>query len=140
VFLYSISRPGADGELSAVAKWIEKMADQKETWAQRTQRTTAAIEQAAHDKHLFYNVEKSKYYELKYPEYVKPPGRRSGHRQYLYQGNPRQAVFLQLPTRRIGFFLSVAVHWRQCADFAIGHSTTDRHSTSLPATWPTWTT
>jgi hypothetical protein len=31
---------------------------------------TAALEQAAHDKHLLYGAERSKHYELSYPEYV----------------------------------------------------------------------
>jgi hypothetical protein len=31
---------------------------------------TAALQQAAHDKHLLYNAERTKHHELTYPEYV----------------------------------------------------------------------
>jgi len=39
-------------------------------WAQKNHNNTAAIQQAAKDKHLFYNIERNTHIELSYPEYV----------------------------------------------------------------------
>ena len=44
--------------------------DMQTEWETKNHNNAAAIEQAAKDKHLFYNVPKNKHIELKYPEYV----------------------------------------------------------------------
>ncbi|KAL2178487.1 uncharacterized protein P884DRAFT_196685 [Thermothelomyces heterothallicus CBS 202.75] len=68
VFVYKISRPGENGELSTIHKWIQKLADYGNEWERRNDLMSAALEQAAKDKHLFYNAERSKHFELTYPE------------------------------------------------------------------------
>ncbi|KAK3693938.1 hypothetical protein B0T22DRAFT_476737 [Podospora appendiculata] len=68
MFVYSISRPGKDGQPSAVATWLEKISDNKEKWETRAHLTTSAIQEAARDKHLFYNIERNRHIELNYPE------------------------------------------------------------------------
>ncbi|KAK3335642.1 hypothetical protein B0T19DRAFT_14158 [Cercophora scortea] len=68
MFVYSISRPGKDGQPSAVSTWLEKLSDNKEKWETRAHLTTAAIQEAARDKHLFYNIERNRHIELSYPE------------------------------------------------------------------------
>ena len=71
IFLYSISRPDEDGHRTAFGKYLGKqIADAKEKWETKNHLMTAALQQAAHDKHLFYGVEKNSHVELKYPEYV----------------------------------------------------------------------
>ncbi|KAI1333274.1 hypothetical protein F5Y16DRAFT_8591 [Xylariaceae sp. FL0255] len=64
---YQISRPGPDGEPSAGTKFIQKF-DYFNEWETRNALRTQMFEQAAHDKHLFYNVEKNMHIELKTPE------------------------------------------------------------------------
>ena len=59
-----------DGELTSLGKWFEKISDLNEEWKRRNHNNTAAIEQAAKDKHLFYNMERNRHIELTYPEYV----------------------------------------------------------------------
>ncbi|KAK3372555.1 hypothetical protein B0H63DRAFT_453873 [Podospora didyma] len=66
--LYAMSRPGKDGEKSTFGKYLEDVSNMRETWKTRNHLTTAAVEQAARDKHLFYNVERSAYHELRHPE------------------------------------------------------------------------
>jgi len=68
VVVYQISRPAENGDLSTLHKWTEKIADYGNEWERRNVLMTAALEQAAHDKHLLYGVERSKHYELTYPE------------------------------------------------------------------------
>lgn len=51
-------------------KWAEKISDYGTQWETRNHLMTAALEQAAHDKHLLYNAGRSKNFELTYPEYV----------------------------------------------------------------------
>ncbi|KAL2153981.1 hypothetical protein VTH82DRAFT_2657 [Thermothelomyces myriococcoides] len=68
IFVYRISRPGENGELSTIHKWTQKLADYGKEWERRNDLMSAALEQAAKDRHLFYNAERSKYYELTYPE------------------------------------------------------------------------
>ncbi|KAK0632521.1 hypothetical protein B0T14DRAFT_35139 [Immersiella caudata] len=68
VFVYQISRPAKDGELTTIGKWLEKAADLSREWEEKNHNTTAAIQQAAKDKHLFYNVQKNPHIELSYPE------------------------------------------------------------------------
>jgi hypothetical protein len=68
VFVYQISRPGENGELSTIHKWIEKISNYGTEWETKNHLMAAAIQQAAHDKHLLYGAERSKYHELSYPE------------------------------------------------------------------------
>ena len=68
--IYQVSRPGPNGELSAVHKYFEKLSNYGTEWETKNHLMTAALEQAAHDRHLLYGVERSKYHELKFPEYV----------------------------------------------------------------------
>lgn len=66
--VYYISRPGKDGEPSSITKAIESWSDLGKQWEHRNTLHTAAIEQAAHDKHLYYNAGRNAHIELKYPE------------------------------------------------------------------------
>lgn len=77
MFVYTVSRPGENGELSALHRWFRKLEDFGTEWETRNHLMTAALEQASHDKHLFLYAEPSKHIELKYPEYVAsiPPTR-----------------------------------------------------------------
>ncbi|KAL2159242.1 hypothetical protein VTH06DRAFT_2675 [Thermothelomyces fergusii] len=68
VFVYRISRPGENGELSTIHKWIKKLSDYGNEWERRNELMAAALEQAAKDRHLLYNAERSKQFELTYPE------------------------------------------------------------------------
>ncbi|KAK3311234.1 uncharacterized protein B0T15DRAFT_507816 [Chaetomium strumarium] len=68
IFVYSISRPSEDGQPSAIHKWFEKISDYGNEWETKNHLMTAALQQAAHDKHLLYHAERSKHYELTYPE------------------------------------------------------------------------
>ncbi|KAK4250410.1 hypothetical protein C7999DRAFT_11814 [Corynascus novoguineensis] len=68
VFVYQISRPGENGELSTFHKWAQKLEDYGNEWERRNDLMAAALEQAARDKHLLYNAERSKHVELTYPE------------------------------------------------------------------------
>jgi len=70
VFIYSVSRASKDGEPTTIEKWLNKAMDLSKEWERRNHNTTALIEQAAKDKHLFYNVERNRHIELSYPEYV----------------------------------------------------------------------
>ncbi|KAI4865575.1 hypothetical protein F4820DRAFT_419972 [Hypoxylon rubiginosum] len=64
---YSISRPGSDGEPSAVSKWLKNF-DYFNDWETRNTLRTNIFEQAAHDKHLLLYSGKSTHVELKTPE------------------------------------------------------------------------
>ncbi|KAK1764672.1 hypothetical protein QBC33DRAFT_456867 [Phialemonium atrogriseum] len=66
--VYSISRPGKDGEPSTITKLFDRFAFLKEQDELRNTLRTAAIEQAAHDKHLLYYAPRNQHVELKYPE------------------------------------------------------------------------
>ncbi|EOO03391.1 putative nadh-ubiquinone oxidoreductase kda subunit protein [Phaeoacremonium minimum UCRPA7] len=68
--VYYISRPGKDGEPSSVTKAIQSWSDLGKQWEQRNTLHTAAIEQAAFDKHLYYNAGRNAHIELKYPEMI----------------------------------------------------------------------
>ena len=70
---YAISRPGPNGEPSSVEKWLRGFESLNDTWAERNDIRTRLIEQAAHDKHLFFYAGRSTHVELKMPEYVPPP-------------------------------------------------------------------
>lgn len=68
IFVYSISRTGKNGEESSIHKYLNKLADYKDDWETRNHLVTAAMEQAAHDKHLLFNAPRTRTIELKYPE------------------------------------------------------------------------
>lgn len=70
IFVYQISRPGENGELSSLHRWFEKISDYGSEWETKNTLMTAALEQASHDKHLLYGAGRSQHHELKYPEYV----------------------------------------------------------------------
>lgn len=70
VIIYKISRPNKDGHPTAIEDWLTKVSDMNKEWAQKNHNNTAAIQQAAKDKHLFYNIERNTHIELSYPEYV----------------------------------------------------------------------
>ena len=77
VFVYQISRPGENGEASTLHKWVEKASNYGTEWETKNHLMAAALQQAAHDKHLLYSVERSPHHELSYPEYVTIPTSRS---------------------------------------------------------------
>ncbi|ERS95995.1 NADH:ubiquinone oxidoreductase 17.8kD subunit [Sporothrix schenckii 1099-18] len=66
--LYTLSRPGKDGEPTAIEAYLNKFSYLREQWETRGHLHTAAVEQAAHDKNLFYTVERSSNIDLRYPE------------------------------------------------------------------------
>ncbi|KAK3397491.1 NADH dehydrogenase 17.8K chain [Sordaria brevicollis] len=68
--LYYFSRPGKDGQPHAITKWLQKWEEHQDALAEKNALMTAAIEQAAHDKHLFYYADnlRSGHYEMRYPE------------------------------------------------------------------------
>jgi hypothetical protein len=68
VFVYQISRPGENGELSSLHKWVDKVASYGTEWETKNHLMAAALQQAAHDKHLLYSVERSTHHEMSYPE------------------------------------------------------------------------
>ncbi|KAL1839841.1 hypothetical protein VTJ49DRAFT_1072 [Mycothermus thermophilus] len=68
IFVYKISRPGPNGELSTLHKYWQKVSDYGSQWETRAQVMAAALEQASHDKHLLLNADRSKHRELTYPE------------------------------------------------------------------------
>jgi hypothetical protein len=51
-------------------KWARNFSDYGTEWETKNHLMTAALEQAAHDRHLLYGAERSKHFELTYPEYV----------------------------------------------------------------------
>ncbi|RYP49655.1 hypothetical protein DL768_004697 [Monosporascus sp. mg162] len=69
-FVYSVSRPGENGEPSSFSRWLRGFEYLSGTWQERNAIRTAAIEQAAHDKHLFLNSGKNPHIELKMPELI----------------------------------------------------------------------
>lgn len=70
MLVYYVSRPGENGELSALHKWLRRVSDYRDEWETKNHLMTAALEQASRDKHLLYTAERSKNFELTYPEYV----------------------------------------------------------------------
>lgn len=67
-FVYSVSRPDKDGNHTTIGQWLENAMNMKEEWAIKNHNNTAAIQAAAYDKHLFYNIERNRHVELTYPE------------------------------------------------------------------------
>jgi hypothetical protein len=72
-FVYSMSRPGPNGEPTSFTKFLANF-DYFQQNEERNSARTKAIEQAAHDKHLFLNSGRNLHVELKTPEYVFPQG------------------------------------------------------------------
>lgn len=70
MFCYSISRPGKDGSPSSLTNWLQGFEYFRAQDMERNLLRTNAVEQAAADKHLFYNAERNAHIELKMPEYV----------------------------------------------------------------------
>ncbi|KAH7035208.1 uncharacterized protein B0I36DRAFT_317856 [Microdochium trichocladiopsis] len=79
---YQITRPGKDGEPSSMTKWLQGFDAFNETERRNTIRTNI-VEEAAHDKHLFYYGQRNQHVELKMPELFNtgsPYARPAGHR------------------------------------------------------------
>jgi len=72
MLVYGLSRPDKNGDAPALTKWIASWANQAEEWERINTKHTATVEQAARDKHLFFNVEANPHIELKFPEYAFP--------------------------------------------------------------------
>ncbi|KAL2122426.1 hypothetical protein VTJ04DRAFT_2881 [Mycothermus thermophilus] len=68
IFVYKISRPGPNGEPTTLHKYWKQLADYGNQWEERAQLMAAALDKAAHDKHLLLTADRSKYHELTYPE------------------------------------------------------------------------
>ncbi|KAI1640428.1 hypothetical protein F4809DRAFT_590092 [Biscogniauxia mediterranea] len=66
---YKITRPGPNGEPAAATKWLAQF-DYFNEFETRNALRTQAIEQAAHDKHLFLHAGKNLHVELKMPELI----------------------------------------------------------------------
>ena len=70
MLVYSIGQPSADGEPKSLSKMLTRWSNMQSEWERVNTLHTAAIEQAAHDKHLFYYAEGNRHIELTFPEYV----------------------------------------------------------------------
>ncbi|KAK3901588.1 hypothetical protein C8A05DRAFT_34713 [Staphylotrichum tortipilum] len=67
--VYHISRPHPNGEPTEIHKWLERVSNSyAEDLESKSQLLAAAIEQAAHDRHLLYGVQRTSHYDLRYPE------------------------------------------------------------------------
>lgn len=70
---------------------MEKISDYGKDWETKNHLMTAALEQAAHDKHLLLGAERSTHHELKYPEYVMThPDTDLPQRPWRVGGTPKQ--------------------------------------------------
>ncbi|KAH9902156.1 hypothetical protein F4778DRAFT_736522 [Xylariomycetidae sp. FL2044] len=69
IVAYQITRPGTDGEPSALSKWLSSF-QYFDDWERRNAIRTAMIEQAAHDRHLFQYAGRNMHVELKTPELI----------------------------------------------------------------------
>ena len=88
VLVYQASRPDKNGETTVIEKWISQSMDLSAEWEKKNHNNTALIEQAAKDKHLFYNVKRNPHIDLKYPEIFEhgsPFNVPAGH--YVNMGN-----------------------------------------------------
>lgn len=74
--LYKLSRPSDDSTDPASQPWLTRVIHSydhwRDEWESRNTLHTAAIEQAAHDRHLFHGTKGSHVIELRFPEYVSP--------------------------------------------------------------------
>ena len=74
--LYKLSRPSDDSTDPASQPWLTRVIHSydhwRDEWESRNTLHTAAIEQAAHDRHLFHGTKGSHVIELRFPEYVAP--------------------------------------------------------------------
>ncbi|KAH8885130.1 hypothetical protein GQ53DRAFT_369406 [Thozetella sp. PMI_491] len=68
MLVYSISQPSADGEAKGFTRLLTRWGDNNAEWERINSLHTAAIEQAAHDKHLLYYTQGVRHVDLKYPE------------------------------------------------------------------------
>ena len=73
MLVYNIAQPSADGEPTSFTKMLTKWSDFTAENERINTLHTAAVEQAAHDKHLLYYNEGNRHIELKYPEYASSP-------------------------------------------------------------------
>lgn len=76
--LYALSRPGKDGEPTALETYFHKFDYLTEQWEVRNTLRTAAIEQAIHDRILLLTVPRNAHVDLRFPESVIRPSP-SGH-------------------------------------------------------------
>lgn len=67
--LYKLSGAGTDSK-PYFTRLITSYDNWRQTWAERNDFHTKALEQAAADRNLFINSRGSQHVELKYPEYV----------------------------------------------------------------------
>ncbi|KAI0021468.1 hypothetical protein F4780DRAFT_737505 [Xylariomycetidae sp. FL0641] len=67
---YSISRPGENGEPPALTTWLRSFGFLQDEYETRNLLRTQAIEQAAHDKHLFMNSGGDLHIDLRDPELI----------------------------------------------------------------------
>lgn len=74
MLFYSISRPGANGEPSSISQWLRGFEAMNKDWETINAMRTDALDQAAHDRHLFaYSNSRAAQgptVVLKAPEYV----------------------------------------------------------------------
>lgn len=74
MLFYSISRPGANGEPSAVSQWLRGFEAMNKDWETINAMRTDALDRAAHDRHLFTHsnsrLAQGPTVTLKAPEYV----------------------------------------------------------------------
>lgn len=68
--IYTISRPGADGNSAGLTRLIDSYSYYKERFAARNTLHTQMIEQAAFDRNLYQSSEGTKHVELRFPEYA----------------------------------------------------------------------
>jgi len=66
--LYYLSRASETGEASRFTTYINQLANLGKRWEERNHLHTAAIEQAAQDRHLFNYAERSNHVDLRFPE------------------------------------------------------------------------
>lgn len=73
--VYSMSRSNADGKEPAFTRYLRSFETWQKDYAARNATHTAMLDQAAHDKILFYQSKPNSHYNLKYTEYVRNHGR-----------------------------------------------------------------
>jgi hypothetical protein len=66
--LYYLSQASEDGQPSRFTTYINSWGDLGKRWEERNTIHTAAIEQAAQDRHLFAYAEKSGHVDFRFPE------------------------------------------------------------------------
>ena len=129
----------SNGEPSSLHKWFSKISDYKDEWETRNTLMAAALEQAAHDKHLLLTAERSRHVELKYPEYVAPPLRYMLGQDWSSQHYARPGCGGSRLTDGLVFCPGWNPFGDMQADHVIGCSPTARPSTFQPDSIPTLT-